>query len=193
MRALRRRFRRPRPTYSPAAGHSLLLFHGSPDRPGDPELPGQRRLSDCRFRQTPEIPAAHGCLFHHNGGMAKGPWWTPTEDDLAWDRPLPKVVRFTADYGAELPLWGDGYGNISWQATKLPPALLDRLAAWQDRFDANYDYECGWKSDGLEREWVAEGSVLLADLRNELAGRGVEVTAPKRLDPSAATSDRPDT
>ncbi len=93
----------------------------------------------------------------------------------------------------ELPLWGDGYDNIPWQATKLPPVLLDRLAAWQDRFDASYDYEHGWKSDEIEREWLAEGSVLLADLRNELDGRGVEVTAPERLDPSAATSRPADT
>ena len=121
--------------------------------------------------------------------MAKGPWWTPTEGDLAWDRPLPKSVRFNTDYGAELPLWGDGYGNIGWQATKLSPALLDRLAAWQDRFDASYDYEHGWKSDEIEREWQAEGSILLADLRKELAGRGVEVTAPKWLDPSPIPPD----
>ncbi len=154
--------------------------------------PGQRRLSDRRFRQTPKIPSAHGSMFRHTGRMARRPWWTPTEQDLAWDRPLPNVVRFTPDY-AELPLWGDGYGNISWQATKLPPFLLDRLAAWENKWEDNYDYEHGWKNEEMWREWLAEGSGLLADLRKELAGRGVEVTAPEWLDPSAATSDRPDT
>jgi len=118
--------------------------------------------------------------------MAKGPWWTPTQDDLAWDRPLPKVVVFTPDY-AELPLWGDGYGNIPWQATKLPPVLLDRLAAWENKWEANHDYEHGWKNEEIWREWLAERSVLLADLRKELAERGVEVAAPEWGDPSAVT------
>jgi hypothetical protein len=111
-----------------------------------------------------------------------GPWWTPTEDDLTWDRPLPEIVVFETDYSAELPLWGDGYGNIPWQATKLPPVLLDRLAAWQDRWDANYHYEHGWKSEEIQREWLEERTVLLADLRKEFAGRGVKVVIPERGD-----------
>jgi hypothetical protein len=65
-------------------------------------------------------------------GMAKGPWWTPTEDDLAWDRPLPNVVVFTPDY-AEPSTVGEEFGNINWRFTKLSPVLLDQLAAWQDK------------------------------------------------------------
>jgi hypothetical protein len=123
--------------------------------------------------------------------MAKGPWWTPTEDDPAWDLPLPKIVVLEADYSAPLPLWGDGFGNINWRFTKLSPALLDRLAAWQERFDSNCHWEHGWRSKEIERDWMAERAVLLADLREEFAGQGVEVIAPEWTDPSPATPDPP--
>ena len=37
-------------------------------------------------------------------------------------------------------------GNIDWRYIKFPPALLDRLAAWQQEFDDNDHYETGWRS-----------------------------------------------
>ena len=56
------------------------------------------------------------------------------------------IIRLAPDYSAPLPLWGEGFGNIDWRCTKFPPALLDRLAAWQQEFDDNYHYETGWRS-----------------------------------------------
>jgi hypothetical protein len=73
-------------------------------------------------------------------------WWHPGHDDLGWDEPLPTVIRFAPDYLAELPLWGEGFGNIAWQFTKFPPELLDRLAACQREFDDNYHAETAWRS-----------------------------------------------
>jgi hypothetical protein len=61
--------------------------------------------------------------------MSENPWWHPRDDDLDWDEPLPSVVVLAPDYGAELPLWGGGFGyNIDWRFTQFPPALLDRWA-----------------------------------------------------------------
>jgi hypothetical protein len=78
--------------------------------------------------------------------MSQNPWWHPSDDDLGWDEPFPVIIRLAPDYSAPLPLWGEGFGNIDWRCTKFPPALLDRLAAWQQEFDDNYHYETGWRS-----------------------------------------------
>jgi hypothetical protein len=78
--------------------------------------------------------------------MSQNPWWHPSDDDLGWDESLPVIIRLAPDYSAPLPLWGEGFGNIDWRYTKFPPALLDRLAAWQQEFDDNYHYETGWRS-----------------------------------------------
>ena len=69
--------------------------------------------------------------------MDQNPWWQPKEADLGWDESLPDVITLAPDYGAELPLWGNGFGNIAWQYTKFSAGLLDRLAAWQQEFDAH--------------------------------------------------------
>ena len=50
----------------------------------------------------------------------------PGGADLGWDEPLPDVITLAPDYGAELPLWGNGFGNIAWQYTRFSPALLDQ-------------------------------------------------------------------
>lgn len=101
--------------------------------------------------------------------MGKNPWWQPPESDLSWDEPLPDVVELAPDYMAELPLWGDGFGNISWQFTKFSPGLLDRLAAWQQEFDDNFDR--GWRSAEIRDRWAREAGELAADVRAELGTR----------------------
>jgi len=78
--------------------------------------------------------------------MSQNPWWHPSDDDLGWDEPLPVIIRLAPDYSAPLPLWGEGFGNIDWRCTKFPPALLGRLAAWQQEFDDSYHCETGWRS-----------------------------------------------
>jgi hypothetical protein len=88
--------------------------------------------------------------------MDQSPWWQPREADLGWDEPLPDVIMLAPDYGAELPLWGNGFGNISWQCTKFSPGLLDRLAAWQQEFDAHYRWDRGWESDQIRDRWASQ-------------------------------------
>ncbi|HTX83341.1 MAG TPA: hypothetical protein VME44_14220 [Streptosporangiaceae bacterium] len=79
--------------------------------------------------------------------MYQKPWWNPSdEDDVDWDEPLPEVIVLMPDYSAELPLWGNGFGNIDWHFTRFSRELLDQLAAWQQEFDDNYHWESGWRS-----------------------------------------------
>ena len=103
--------------------------------------------------------------------MEQNPWWQPGEADLGWDEPLPDVITLAPDYSAELPLWGEGFGNIAWQYTKFSPELLDRLAAWQREFDAHYHWDRGWESDEIRDQWASEAADLAADVRTELGTR----------------------
>lgn len=103
--------------------------------------------------------------------MSENPWWHPSHDDLAWDEPLPPVIHLSPDYSALLPLWGEGSGNIRWQATKFPPPLLDRLAAWQQDFDANFHWDSGWRSAKARDRWARLAEELAADVRAELGTR----------------------
>lgn len=102
--------------------------------------------------------------------MSENPWWHPSEDDLAFAAPLPKVIELTPDYNAALPLWGDE-GNIPWQDTKFSPALLDRLAAWQQYFDDNYRWDRGWRSAEARDHFARQREELAADVRTELGTR----------------------
>jgi hypothetical protein len=103
--------------------------------------------------------------------VSDNPWWHPSDDDLGWDEALPRVIRLSPDYGADLPLWGEGFGNIAWQFTKLPPQLLDRLAAWQQDFDNNYHYQAGWRSAAIRDRWAHQATELAAGLRAALGAR----------------------
>ncbi len=103
--------------------------------------------------------------------MQQKPWWQPGEADPGWEEPLPDVITLAPDYGAELPLWGDGFGNIAWQYTKFPPGLLDRLAAWQQEFDDHYRWDRGWEADEIRDHWAGQAADLAADVRAELGTR----------------------
>jgi hypothetical protein len=103
--------------------------------------------------------------------MSQNPWWHAAEADVGYDEPLPDVITLAPDYGAPLPLWGYGFGNLAWQYTKFSPALLDRLAAWQQEFDAHYHYAHGWNSHQTGDQWTQQGEDLAADVRRELGTR----------------------
>jgi hypothetical protein len=69
-------------------------------------------------------------------------------------------IRLAADYGAELPLWGD------WPAdTRLPEDLRQRLAAWQQAFEDNMP---GWNNPTSLGQWLSDGEALAASLRELL-------------------------
>jgi hypothetical protein len=104
--------------------------------------------------------------------MSGNPWWHPGKDDLDRDEPLPDEIELAPDYSAELPLWGcDGSGMMAWQDTKFSPGLLDRLAAWQQEFDAGFHWEKGWRSAEIRDRWASQAEELTADVRTELGTR----------------------
>jgi hypothetical protein len=100
--------------------------------------------------------------------VSRKPWWHPDDDD-DWDEPLPAVVTLEPEYGAELPLGGEGV--LAWQRTKFSPALLDRLAAWQEDFEKGYDYDSGWRSWQARNQWAEQARELEAEVRAELGNR----------------------
>lgn len=103
--------------------------------------------------------------------MSVNVWWHPSREDLGWDDPLPDVIEMAPEYAVELPLFGEGFGNISWQFTKFSPELLDRLAAWQKEFDDNFHWEGGWRSAEIRDRWASEAENLAWDVRAELGTR----------------------
>ncbi len=53
----------------------------------------------------------------------------------------------------------------------VPPELLTRLVAWNDEFNANFDYEQGWRSDEACKHWAKEAVELVAELQSTLEGK----------------------
>ena len=124
----------------------------------------------------PPHPAADGqALFdgsvEESLAMSQNPWWHPSDDDLGWDEPLPVIIRLAPDYSAPVPLWDEGFGNIGWRYTKFPPALFDRLAAWQQGFDGNSHCETGRRSAPAWDRWADNAKGLATDLRAVLGTR----------------------
>ena len=71
------------------------------------------------------------------------------------------------DYGVDIPLWGP------WEDLNLPDDLLERLAAWQEEWEASVDWESGtWRTGTQAREkWREAGQVLADQLRSAVADR----------------------
>ena len=104
--------------------------------------------------------------------MSENPWWHPGDYEPGWDEPMPGQIVLAPDYMADLPLSGQGFGNIDWRFTKFPPELLDRLAAWQREFDDNfYPWESGWRSAAIRDRWAHQATDLAAEVRAALGAR----------------------
>ena len=74
-------------------------------------------------------------------------------------------VELMADYSCDMPLWG----TVDWERElALSAALLDRLVAWQLRFDSNFRYDRGWTDDAERETWTRDADALCADLRREI-------------------------
>ena len=82
----------------------------------------------------------------------------------------PPTVELSPDYGAEMPLWPQEDVTDS----LVPAELKERLLAWQQVFEANFEPPSGWKSMTIKSQWAETAVQLEADLRAAVDGR-VEV------------------
>src|SRR5215831_15851945 len=103
--------------------------------------------------------------------MSQNPWWHPSDDDLGWDEPLPMIIRLAPDYSAPLRCGVRASAISTGGIPSSRPALLDRLAAWQQEFDDNYHYETGWRSAPARDRWADDAQGLATDLRAVLGTR----------------------
>ena len=78
-------------------------------------------------------------------------------------------VKLMPEYGVDLPLWRHRVETLG-----LSRELLDRLARWQEDFEANFDPFSGWKSVESRERWSREAGPLEADLRAALP-KGVDL------------------
>jgi hypothetical protein len=72
-------------------------------------------------------------------------------------------LKLMPEYGIDLPLWGRSLDSLD-----LSPYLLERLAQWQEDFEANFDPFSGWKSTESRDRWSREAERLEVELRAAL-------------------------
>ena len=88
---------------------------------------------------------------------------------------MPAVVIVEPDYGAELPLTSEEEGMLGWRQSGFSPQLLDRLADWQEAFEAGHYYNTGWRSPQVQDEWARQARELEAAIRAEPGSRAEPV------------------
>ncbi len=82
---------------------------------------------------------------------------------------MPPVIRFFSSFRC-WPTWNHADGdNLDPASLGLPPDLLARLLAWDDRFQAifNDDYppDSAFPTPEAEAEWTREGDAIVAALK----------------------------
>jgi hypothetical protein len=99
----------------------------------------------------------------------------------------PTVVTLAPEYCVDVPLWplGDATDNL------VPPALLEKLMAWQALFDNNCHHKTGWLSEDAKSRWAEEAVGLEAELRAALAGKAEVVVDLWPLKPDETPDDNP--
>lgn len=84
----------------------------------------------------------------------------------------PPTIELSPDYGVTIPLWPQEDRT----ETLIPTDLLERLIAWQQLFNVNFEPGSGWTSMAVKTKWTEEAVQLEADLRAAVDGRfAVEV------------------
>jgi hypothetical protein len=85
-------------------------------------------------------------------------------------------LEFWPDYGGAL-LWTADGERVPLESLSLPPDLVARATRWVAAYD---DAKLPWEPT-RDAEWLAEGRHLLAELREELRGRGFELQPDEEL------------
>src|SRR6266542_6449680 len=122
---------------------------------------GTRAATACRWRQR-VVPRDAG----HRGQRVRTRLRGRERGTFA-----SRLVQFTItrvavpDYGAELPLTSEEEGMLGWRQTGFSSQLLDRLADWQEAFEAGHHYDTGWRSPQLQDEWARQARELETAIR----------------------------
>ena len=75
--------------------------------------------------------------------------------------------RFSNDYGAPWPFWGDD-GHCADGDPALSPKLEREVRAWADQFERHFDWQSGWPDRGTADAHRAEGERLHRDVQSAL-------------------------
>ena len=81
-------------------------------------------------------------------------------------------LEFWPDYGGG-PLWWPDGAAVDLASLPLSEELRSRVQAWNARYE-----EAKLPSEANDVAWLAEGKVLLAELRHALSDRLIVVTEP---------------
>ena len=81
-------------------------------------------------------------------------------------------LTFWPDYTGAL-LWAEGGERVALEDATPSPDLIGRSRRWVERYD---DAKLPWEAT-RDAGWLAEGRRLSAELRRELADRGIDLVS----------------
>lgn len=81
-------------------------------------------------------------------------------------------LTFWPDYSGAL-LWTGSGERVGLEDATLSPGLVERAGRWVERYD---DAKLPWEAT-RDDDWLAEGRRLFAELRRELADRGIDLVS----------------
>jgi len=90
------------------------------------------------------------------------------------DEPARRTIRVFPDYGRDWPLWENTTDEHDYGYTMSPSdyglsvQLTERLAAWNDLWENNFDSQAGWTSVESRAEWARLAVGIVAGLRTEV-------------------------
>lgn len=83
----------------------------------------------------------------------------------------PTALRVMAEWTESDPVWDsdiDHLGPVALADLRVSDALIERLRAWNQRFNDLHRSDYRWPSVELEKAWRADGLNLAYQLQNEL-------------------------
>lgn len=83
----------------------------------------------------------------------------------------PTALRVMAEWGVEDPVWDSGIdylGPVALAEWGVSDELVERLRAWNERFNALHRTGYSWPDVEQEQTWRADGLDLAYRLQNEL-------------------------
>ena len=92
--------------------------------------------------------------------------WMPTKDIPGFVQPAPMPrpaepypfpIKMFPEYGADLPLWPQGWMSLS--QLPLSDELRAALAAWNEFYDEHHHWETGWNVDPASSSAEVESSL----------------------------------